>query len=485
VKSRDATGNLATSQDYNFTTKSSLVGLWHFDEGTGSIATDSSGNDNNGTIYGAAWTTGRLGSALLFDGNDYVTIPDAPSLNPSDEITIEAWVKPLDVNQPGWNKIVAKPYTQYSSPWQQYALTLYNGHFVFELNAGGSKSVVYSTAPLTNNTWYHVAATYNGSEMRIYVNGELNGTQSKTGSIAVYPTDLHIGAGIYSDKNIEYIKGVIDEVKIVGTALSADEIKNDYEEGNVSTLPSITAYSPANTTPVQYVNTSYTFTVSTNQPVNSTWYLDGVRVASGTQNFTHTWTSVGGYNVTYVGSNVNGSVSLSWLVVVVDGSGAVEFTYDLGAGWNPVSLPLVNSSLDAANFSRLSSEIVYVVNYSSGEIYPDGGNFALVPGLGYLVYMNGADSVVVSGVPVSGVVSVELRRGFNLVGWASFENSTVTSAFVSPLEGRVSLVSERLSGGGFRTYVVEFEGPEDFEVTAGRAYYVYVNESCTLSYDVG
>ena len=210
-----------------------LAGEWRFEEGTEGIAVDSSGNENNGIIHGSAnWTAGKISSALEFDGlDDYVMIPNSPTLNPAEEITLLAWVNPGVIPQDGWNKIIAKPYTNSSSPWQQYALTLHDNQFVFELNTEGTKDAIASTETLEPNTWYHVTGTYDGSEMRIYVNAALNGTLPKSGAIAAYPTDVHIGAGIYSDAETEYINGTVDEVKIYSRALCAEEINADYEEG--------------------------------------------------------------------------------------------------------------------------------------------------------------------------------------------------------------------------------------------------------------
>ncbi|MCD6165610.1 hypothetical protein J7K19_02730, partial [bacterium] len=85
-----------------------LVAYWSFDEGTGNIAYDISGNGNNCTIYGAKWTKGKYGSALQFDGvDDYVEVPHSVSLNITDAITIEAWIN-TSSDGGWWDSIVSK-----------------------------------------------------------------------------------------------------------------------------------------------------------------------------------------------------------------------------------------------------------------------------------------------------------------------------------------------------------------------------------------
>jgi hypothetical protein len=140
----DNNSNIETTKNVTVristTEETDLVGFWHFDEGTGGIAADSSGNGNAGTLVNnPSWVNGKLEKVLRFDGiNDYVSIPNSLSLNPENEITIIAWVNPGVIPQTGWNKIIAKPYTSYTSPWQQYALTLHDNQFVFELNTEGT-----------------------------------------------------------------------------------------------------------------------------------------------------------------------------------------------------------------------------------------------------------------------------------------------------------------------------------------------------------
>ena len=73
--------------------ESSLVAWWRFDESSGITVLDSSGNRNDGKIYGASRVEGKSGKALRFDGvDDYVEVPSSDTLNLSDALTIEAWV---------------------------------------------------------------------------------------------------------------------------------------------------------------------------------------------------------------------------------------------------------------------------------------------------------------------------------------------------------------------------------------------------------
>ena len=100
--------NTSVVSGVDLDTDPALVGWWTFDEGTGDIAADSSGNGNDGTLNGPVeWTTeGKLGGALKFTGPyNYVLVQDSPSLNPTQEITLAAWINP---NWTGNNRIIQK-----------------------------------------------------------------------------------------------------------------------------------------------------------------------------------------------------------------------------------------------------------------------------------------------------------------------------------------------------------------------------------------
>jgi len=92
---------------YTFKTLGVLVGMWHFNTGSGTVAVDSSGRNNHGTLYnGPEWTTLVNNTALTYDGiDDYVMVPDDFSLDITDEITIEAWMKPLENSEGHYGKI--------------------------------------------------------------------------------------------------------------------------------------------------------------------------------------------------------------------------------------------------------------------------------------------------------------------------------------------------------------------------------------------
>jgi hypothetical protein len=202
---------------------SGAIAYWRFDEGSGSVAGDSSTYENDGTIVGASWTTSVDGSgALAFDGtSDYVQVPNAGSLNPTSELTVEAWIKP-DVLT-GQRVIVEKPYTSHRAPYYQYSLVTYQSNVAFYVALDGSfKWVTSSGGGLQVGSWNHVAGVYDGQYLRVYVDGVLKGSTSVgSGMIGGYGTNVYIGR--HGNREAEKFGGVIDEVRISAEGLAPGE----------------------------------------------------------------------------------------------------------------------------------------------------------------------------------------------------------------------------------------------------------------------
>jgi hypothetical protein len=224
---RDGAGNRTTSAGVTVTVNnppvdtSGLVAAYGFEEGTGATVTDSSTAHNNGTISGAAWTDqGRFGNALSFDGiDDIVSVPDADSLDASDQLTVEAWVKPAQHG--AWHNVVMKEksggqmaYGMYATAWTDFP----SAH----VNTSGEDST-RGTAQLPTNSWSHLAMTYDGTRIRLYVNARLVGTTLQRGPIARSWQPLLIGNDLCGN----WFDGLIDEVRVYDRALSASEIQLD------------------------------------------------------------------------------------------------------------------------------------------------------------------------------------------------------------------------------------------------------------------
>ncbi len=221
-----------------------LVAAWGFDEGTGPIAGDASGKGHAGVIKQAGWTTyGRFGGALDFDGrNDWVTVEDTADLDIRNAITLEAWVKPRDLA--GWNTILLKE-SGSGLAYSLYANDFYPRHPAGYVNVGGNDISVVDNTGLAFNAWSHVAMTYDGAMMRLYINGEAVGHRALTGRIIATNGALRIGG---NDVWGEYFDGLIDEVRIYTRALSQAEVARDMKTPIVrdGVRPSVAIDSPSN-----------------------------------------------------------------------------------------------------------------------------------------------------------------------------------------------------------------------------------------------
>ncbi len=199
----------------------SVVGIWLFDDGTGGMAMDSSGNENHGTIANApVWVDGRFGGALAFDGGGNCVSTGQQLLNGRREFTVVAWVKPGNITE---NRVGI--IGQNDSP--EFGFINPNTIMLWTPSAGGTENPY----PHPAGEWHHVAAVATGEYTKVYVDGEAtmqNGSWSDHGR-----SDFNVnigGCGIW-DATGNWFTGAIDEVGLFHAPLSDDDIADIMNNG--------------------------------------------------------------------------------------------------------------------------------------------------------------------------------------------------------------------------------------------------------------
>jgi hypothetical protein len=220
-------GHTAITMDSSAATLG-LVGYWKLDESSGAtIASDSSGSGNNGTLVNMApasdWVTGKVNNGLDFDGvDDYVNCGNNASLNITSNITVAAWVKTRDCGNSQHNPYVAKGDTSYALKQRS---DNYAEFFIYD---GGSwYSALYQVNSSFNNVWHYLAGTYDGQKVKLYVDGVLRNTVNHNGHIASNNYNLQFGKDAQNTNRL--YDGVLDSVRIYNRALSAAEITQLYQ----------------------------------------------------------------------------------------------------------------------------------------------------------------------------------------------------------------------------------------------------------------
>jgi hypothetical protein len=220
-----------------------LVAAYNFDQGSGTKLIDVSGNGNNGIISRATWVSnGMYGGALSFDGHAQVDIPDATSLDLTTGMTLEAWVKPASLSGLGTillkGGLSAPSYALFASD-PNIAGNPPNG----KINTSLGGVIDNGNAKLPLNQWSFLAETYDGSTLKLYVNGNLVDSESASGNILESGSDLFIG-GYFG----QYFSGLIDNVRIYDQALPQSQIQTDMNTPIISpvdTPPTVTSVTPA------------------------------------------------------------------------------------------------------------------------------------------------------------------------------------------------------------------------------------------------
>ncbi len=238
VQAFNAAGNSAWSGAWSFTTQSApvvsgLAGFWKLDEGSGTTIKDDSGNGNNGECVGSpSWSAGVAGSALKLNGVDqYARVPDAPSLDITEEITLAAWIQPGKISS---QKIILKGDSKIADGYELSLLS--TGKVSFKINPYTSDVYKINSSALypIDGTWMHIAGTFNGTVMKIFINGTENKSITFGIPASIVMNALPFAIGGNADGTSKF-QGAIDEVRIYDYSLTAIEI---YDLANVSSAKS-------------------------------------------------------------------------------------------------------------------------------------------------------------------------------------------------------------------------------------------------------
>jgi len=207
------------------------VAQWKMDEGSGSTAYDVTDNNNDGTISGAAWTTGKYGSALSFDGvDDYVDVADSSSLTTTN-LTVSAWIKS---NSIATEQTIVSKFANEGGGAKGFMFEIYLSKVNIAIDTNVQLITLAGGTTLLSNTWYYVTATYDGSTIKAYVNGVLDRSKSTTAGISDTVTVLNIGRYTYAS-NL-WFNGLIDDVRIYNYARTPEQIRLDYNAGLAAKL---------------------------------------------------------------------------------------------------------------------------------------------------------------------------------------------------------------------------------------------------------
>jgi hypothetical protein len=211
-----------TAYGFSPNTDPSLVALWKLDETSGTTAADSSGNGHAGTLMnGPVWVGGQIGGALQLDGsNDYVDCGNSTDFNLTSQVTLAAWVKVNNIEGTGHECYITKGDTAYAL--KEPAGTGAIEFFIYD-GSWHSANITGLTSSF-DGAWHHLAGTFDGSNLRIYLDGVLQNTLAYSATISTNTANVNIGRD-QDGGGRRYYGGQIDDVRVYSRALTEAELQ--------------------------------------------------------------------------------------------------------------------------------------------------------------------------------------------------------------------------------------------------------------------
>ena len=209
------------------------VALWHMDEGSDDTIYDTTLNNNDGILNGPTWTSGKIGSALSFDGvDDYVDVSDSSSLRITGDLTISVWInwKGLATGY-DWASILGKGWGE-DDNYGLYISSSSQLWFDFSDSQNIVRDFYDPIGSISTNTWQHIVVIYDDSNNKVSFYNDGLKTHSESTSYSFKGTqsnDLWIGKQEASSIYYHFFKGFMDDIAIHNRALTEEEVKALYE----------------------------------------------------------------------------------------------------------------------------------------------------------------------------------------------------------------------------------------------------------------
>ena len=210
-----------------------LIGYWNFDEGSGSVAHDTSGSGYNGTMTGAAWTTGKINSGLSFNGTTSAVVTSGIALG--SRFSVSVWTNPAATTQAVYGRILETQYNGGLYLGADGSGTKYK--FIVNTGSGATGACGSAYGCAEGGTiaagWHLVTATYDGAAARLYIDGAQVASETFT---APGNTNYPLYVGRYYGSNGYGWNGALDEVRLYNRALTAAEVQAIYSGGGAQSL---------------------------------------------------------------------------------------------------------------------------------------------------------------------------------------------------------------------------------------------------------
>ena len=381
---------------------SGLVSWWR---GEGN-AVDQVGGNNGTPLNGVGFASGEVGLAFKFNGtNSYVEVPDSPSLQMTNELTIEFWVKRQSLQNEDY--IINKG-GDYTRGMLNYGVTItqpqWGGTLAFTFAGGARHSL-----SITDLNWHHCAVTARDGDVdpSFYVDGVQRPVTLRQGAstINLYPSTeaLHIGAQVDPISGwFYYSKAIVDEVSIYSRALAAAEIQAIYSAGSLGKCPLGMAPSiitqPASQTVLAGSPATFTVTAVGTAPLQYQWRFNGTNI-----------TGASGTSLTL--SNVQPAQAGNYLVVVTNAYGSTNSANAL-LTVNPPP-PCTPTPSGLVSWWRGEGSASDSVGGNNGTL--EGGMAFVAGKVGQAFSFNGVDADV--RVPGASNLNVGAGAGLTIEGW--------------------------------------------------------------------